>query len=398
MNRSTFMLIAAIAFTSFFTETAVAQFKIPKIKIPKITTNVPSTTNDPSSASDTVISTSNSSSNSSDSEVRGHPIPGARITFSNNPDGSNPKTTFSSSEYIYGRLDLGGKTVYDAFGLKNLGDAKFYYINYGLQVWKPGEEVNGWGGPYNSTLLTKEETQKTYWNFDVLPDPARASTRYSPIEDELERYKWTAGMNKKVSSVDNAREAFPQSGTYNVDITVYGNAYDDWGKRSFDQKDFPTISANFAFQFNIADGKTLVANATKAQATIESAKNASETLRSMPAWWAKGIAAPDPRLAPARLVPMIKDYMARWGNLTYLKHMIYPVSGPMWAVEKNDLGIPRYRRFTSAIYIIYKDPKDSTCQLGYLEMSEPYAGGGTYSTPELHGISDVKYIDCAAVK
>ena len=34
-------------------------------------------------------------------------------------------------------------------------------------------------------------------------------------------------------------------------------------------------------------------------------------------------------LLNARLIPMIKDYMARWGNLTYLKHMIYPVSGPM---------------------------------------------------------------------
>ena len=67
-------------------------------------------------------------------------------------------------------------------------------------------------------------------------------------------------------------------------------------------------------------------------------------------------------------------------------------------IEKNDLGIPRYRRMTSAIYIIYREPKDSSCQIGYLEMHEPYAGGGTYSEAVLSGISEVKYIDCAAVK
>lgn len=84
--------------------------------------------------------------------------------------------------------------------------------------------------------------------------------------------------------------------------------------------------------------------------------------------------------------------------MTYVKHMIYPVKGPVWVIEKNELGIPRYRRVTSAIYIIYKDPKDNSCQLGFLEILEDYSGAGTYGQPYLGGIREVQYIDCAVVK
>src|SRR4051812_32701717 len=112
MVRSSFLLIAAIALASFFTEPAVGQFPI-KVTIPKLPKkDSPVTTNTP----DTVISTSDSSEPVRvGGDARGKPISGARITFSNSPDGSNPKTSFASSEYIYGKLDLGGRTVYDAF-------------------------------------------------------------------------------------------------------------------------------------------------------------------------------------------------------------------------------------------------------------------------------------------
>jgi hypothetical protein len=399
MPKLSLLLMAVLAVASIFTQPAAGQFTLPKIKIPKIPKkDAPATQSSP----DQISPASEPSSRAMNVETRGKPITGARITFSNNPDGSNPKTTFSSSEYIYGHLDLGGKTVHDAFGLKNQSDVPFYYINYDLVIYKPGERPyeGNWGGSRNYTLVTKEDAKKTYWDFDVLPDPTKISTIRSMLADEKDfERRSLAGIYTKWYNADSARSTFPENGTYTIDVTVWGEKYDDWGQPTTKMGvDPPTASAMFSFQFNGPDGQRLIANQLTAQKTVEAAKNASAMLHAMPAWWAKGILAPDPKLAPARLVPMIKDYMARWGNLTYLKHMIYPVSGPMWAVEKNDLGIPRYRRFTSAIYIIYKDPKDSSCQVGYLEMSEPYAGGGTYSQPELHGVSDVKYIDCTVVK
>jgi hypothetical protein len=332
-------------------------------------------------------------------DVRGIPIPGAKITFSNNPDGSNPKTSFTSAEYVYGRLDLGGKTVYDAFGLKNVKDAKFYSLHYHLNVLAPGKEAweHDWHNGINYTLMTKEDAQKTYWNFDVLPEPSKVSTLIGAIDDDLSYFNSAGGLYSKWYDADSARSMFPQNGTYTVDIVLFGNSYDDWGKPSGESEKFPTVSAKFAFQFSGTDGQTLVANAVKAKESVEAAKNRKEMLHAMPDWWFKAATPAEPKLAPARLVPLIKGFISQW-NLTYVKHMIVQSTGPLWVIEKNDLGIPAYRMVKPYIYIIYKDPKDNSCQVGALYMRESYSGAGTYGEPYLGGIREVQYIDCSVVK
>jgi hypothetical protein len=402
MPRLSLTLIAAVAVVSFLTHPAAAQFQIPKIKIPKIpkTTDAPPTTTT-SNPDRTISSTPVSASSVTTGEVRGTPIQGARITFSNSPDGSNPKSTFASSEYIYGRLDLGGKTVYEAFGLKNQTDVPIYYIHYDLKIYKPGEKPyeGNWGGAFNQTLVTKEDAQKTYWNFDVLPDPTKISTLKSMLanEKDFER-KAVAGLYTKWRDVDSARSTFPENGTYTIDVTIWGEAYDDWGKPSGVSEMKPTASAMFSFQFTGTDGQRLVANAEKANKTLESAKIASEMHHKIPDWWFKGGTYPaEPKLSAARLVPMIKGFIAQW-NLTYLKHMVVKTDGPLWVIKKNELGIPTFRDLSPYIYIIYKDPKENSCNIGALYMRQPYAGAGTYGEPFLGGIRDVEYIDCAAVK
>ncbi|MEJ7847045.1 MAG: hypothetical protein WKF92_03035 [Pyrinomonadaceae bacterium] len=396
MARSSLMLIAALAVASFFTQSASGQFTLPKIKIPKITKkDTPAPPND----RDPVSRNSDTSSSVPAGDVRGKPIAGAKITFSNNPDGSNPKTSFTSSEFIYGRLDLGGRTVYDAFGLKGMGDAKFYHIRYHLNVLEPGKKPweHDWHNGRSFVLMTKEDAQKTYWNFDVLPDPAKITTLTGADGDDLKFFNSPAGIYSKFYNADSARSTFPQSGTYTLDITLFGMSYDDWGKSTGETENYPTATAAFAFQFSGADGQTLVANHTKARESVEAAKNRKEMLHAMPDWWAKGAIPPEPKLAPARLVPLIKGFIGQW-NMTYLKHMIVKSEGPLWVIEKNSLGIPEYRMVKPYIYVLYKDPKDSSCQIGALYMRESYSGAGTYGAPYLGGIRDVQYIDCAVVK
>ncbi|HEV7699587.1 MAG TPA: hypothetical protein VGO43_05115 [Pyrinomonadaceae bacterium] len=403
-RSSSFILIATIAIASLFVEPAVGQFTLPKIKIPKVKKDVPATPT-ATSTTDQAISnpdrpSSDSTSRAQDSSVRGVPIPGARISFSNNPDGSNPKTSFSSSEYIYGHLDLGGKTVYDAFGLKNVKDAKFYSIHYHMNVLPAGKEAweHDWHNGVNYTLITKEDAQKTYWNFDVLPDPARISTLIGAIDDDLSYFNSAGGMYSQWYDADSARSKFPQNGTYTIDIVLFGNSYDDWGKSTGESEKFPTASAKFAFQFSGTDGQTLVANSKKAKDSVEAAKNRQEMLHAMPDWWYKpATGVTDANLAPVRLVPMIKGFISQW-NLTYMKHMIINFTGPTWVIEKNDLGIPEYRMVKPYIYVIYKDPKDNSCQVGALYMRESYSGAGTYGAPYLGGIRDVQYIDCSVIK
>jgi hypothetical protein len=396
------VLIAAMAVASFFTIPAAGQITIPipKIKIPKVKPE-PSPTPSDQDAADTGSSSASGSSSSTapDGNVRGRPIAGARIIFSNSPDGSNPKTTFTSSENIYGRVDFGGKTMYDAFGWKAMGDRKFYYVSYFVQILPAGKSgwEHDWHNGRSYTYVSKEDAQKTYWNFDVLPDPSRSTTISSAIADELEYYNSPAGMWPQIRDMDTARRLFPQNGTYNVDITIFGDSFDDWGKPTGKDEEFPTVSAKLAFQFSGSDGQRIAGGYAKAREAIDSAKNRREMLHAMPDWWAKGATPPEPNLAPARLVPMIKGFISQW-NLTYVKHMIYPYTGPLWVIQKNDLGIPEYRMVSPYIYIIYRDPKDNSCQLGALYMRESYSGAGTYGAPYLGGIRDVQYIDCSAVK
>lgn len=403
-RSSTLILIAAIAIGLSFSQPSLGQFPIPKIKVPKIPkTNTPTTTNtDSSPTSDSPSSNSEPSTSArgnANANVRGVPISGAKLSFSTNPDMSNPKTSFTSSENIYGRIDFGGKTMYDAFGWKALGNKDFYYVSYFIQVSPEGKQnwEHDWHNGRSYTLVTKEEAQKTYWNFDVLPDPANPTTLSGAIPDELGYYKWVSGMWPLLRDVDTARRAFPQNGPYKIDITIFGDSYDDWGKPTGIDETRPTVSAVIPFQFSGTDGQRLATGYAKAVESMESAKNRREMLHAMPAWWYKAANPPEPKLAPARLVPLIKGFISQW-NLTYMKHMIVTYTGPLWVIQKNDLGIPEYRMVSPYIYVIYKDPKDNSCQVGALYMRESYAGGGTYNAPYLGGIRDIQYIDCAVVK
>jgi hypothetical protein len=290
--------------------------------------------------------------------------------------------------------------MYDAFGWKAMGNRDFYYVSYWVQILPQGKQgwEHDWHNGRGYTLVTKEEAQKTYWNFDVLPEPSLASTRSSAIPDELEYYKGASGMWPVIRDMDNARRIFPQNGTYTVDMTIYGDSYDDWGKPNGNDETRPTVSATFPFQFSGADGQRIAAGYDKAFAAIEASKNRREMLHAMPDWWSKpATGVTDVKLAPARLVPLIKGFIGQW-NLTYMKHMIINFTGPLWVIEKNDLGIPEYRMVKPYIYVIYKDAKDNSCQVGAVYMREPYSGAGTYGEPYLGGIRDIQYIDCAAVK
>jgi hypothetical protein len=282
-----------------------------------------------------------------------------------------------------------------------MGNRDFYYVSYFVKILPAGSN-EGWEHDWHNgrgyTLVTKEEAQKTYWNFDVLPDPAKASTLAGALPDELEYYKGVSGMWPLIPDMDSARRTFPQNGTYNVDIVIFGDSYDDWGKPTGGYEKFPTVSANLAFQFSGIDGQRLASGYEIARDAIEAAKDRKEMLHAMPDWWYKpATGVSDAKLAPARLVPMIKGFIGQW-NLTYMKHMIINFTGPLWVIQKNELGIPEYRMVKPYIYVIYKEAKDNSCQVGAVYMRESYSGSGTYGEPYLGGIRDVRYIDCAAVK
>jgi hypothetical protein len=377
-------------------DTATAQFTITIPKIPKIKKDKPQ----PSVESPTTTSTTSSdtsSSSSSASENRGKRIPGAKITFSTTPGGA-PSTNFKSSDFIYGKLDLGGQTIYDAFGLKGLGTRDFYYIKYSIDITQDGKPwEHNWHNRGSIVLVTKEDANKTYLNFDVAPDPAKLTTIACTLDDDIDYCKFPAGIYNQTGDVAAASSTFPKDGTYFGDVTLWMPGFDGWGKVVEGYENYPAVVGKFTYQFSMQDGQTLVANSQKATANAEKAKDRKDMYHAMPDWWFKGATPPEPKLAPARLVPLIKGFIGQW-NLTYIKHMIVKPDGPLWTIQKNDLGIPEYRMVVPYIYVIYSDPRDSTCKVGALYMRESYAGAGTYGEPYLGGIRDIKQIDCAVVK
>ena len=96
--------------------------------------------------------------------------------FTNGTEGS--KTSFSSNEFIYGRLVLKGGTVRTVLKPKQLDKEYPYYLlpfipytYYYFDGARTKDESH-----WKYTLLTEAELDKTYWDFDMLPSPEKAKT------------------------------------------------------------------------------------------------------------------------------------------------------------------------------------------------------------------------------
>ena len=75
-------------------------------------------------------------------------IPGAKIYFSSTPftdSNSGGKSSFKSSDFIYGRIELDGKKLLESFRLPKDGESPMYnksdcYLRYQVTVRKDGEQ------------------------------------------------------------------------------------------------------------------------------------------------------------------------------------------------------------------------------------------------------------------
>src|ERR1044072_4031857 len=100
------------------------------------------------------------------------------VVFSNQQNAS--KTIFASNEFIYGKDDLGGKTVKEFFRLPDNSKFPYPFLYYVVEVYK-GDELLGQNN-WNVALVKPADVKQTSLNFDVLPDPAKATTVLSGTE------------------------------------------------------------------------------------------------------------------------------------------------------------------------------------------------------------------------
>ena len=189
-----------------------------------------------------------------------------KMYFSDKPftvNNAGSKKTFKSSEYIYGRIELDGQSVKDAFKVWDpTAGYPYSYLLYRVFVFHNGEEMGQ--NPLNVCLLEQKDKNKTFLNFDILPEPSKATTVLSGIE------RFDAGLfAAPLYGMINGNN-FKEDGEYRIVVKFYYESYDVYGSREVVEK-WPKLEDDFTFMFTLKDVPMLKRNATAADMVIETA-------------------------------------------------------------------------------------------------------------------------------
>ena len=401
------LVVNALILTGCLILTSVShahgQFNIKVPKLPKVVKEEPKRPSDPGQPTTTgntggtpsPSGPSRSSAGQSSAVSGGVPIPGAKVYLSSSPftnSSTGARSSFTSQEFIYGRLEL-DRSIKDAFGLGSLPSRDYYYIRYKAFIGE-GQEIGIGPNTGNYLYLSKEDVNRNYLNFDVLPDANNLNTVLAVI-DELWNYKFPASIGGEIKQ--SARSIFPKNGDYPIKVILFQSNFDDYGEPRFDGEPLPYAAGDFTFQFSAKDVAAIVANYDKATEQAQTARNKSDTLKALPAWWGKTKAPADPKLSAARITALLNDYAKQWGRAYLGKFVWDSYSLPLWNIQTNDVGLPSYR-YAPHVWAIYKDDKDGMCYYGSHQIREDYSGAGTYGQMYLNTMGNRTYIDCAAVK
>ena len=317
-------------------------------------------------------------------------IPGAKMYFSDKPFGSSnegSKTSFKSGDFIYGRIELNNQTLLDAFKMSSI-KTKYYYLRFRLGSFKDGEQQgskNSW-----EYLLIKNEVdvKKNYLNFDILPNPTTATSALCGLED------FTSNIAGGPLYFIINQSCFPDDGEYSIKVNLFLDSYDGWGKQQEPEK-WLSVKDEFKFNFSSNDIQTLKKNG---EAGDELVRKNTFRLSTLPDYFSKPNTLGDPMLTNANISAVLKRDLPS-GNMTLMKFAVGNYTGPLWQVEKNDLGLILRRYVTLDIKIAYKFEDD--CYVGYARLWQEYVGGGKYG-PLIVGSRSCNScgdkIDCSLVK
>lgn len=362
----------------------------------------------------TATTTSSSSSSTSNNTTMEYPfimLPDAKFYFSDQPftnSHTGSKTSFTSRDFIYGRLELGSKTIAEAFKLDAQPDNGFHYLNYGILITPKGkteDELN-----YDQTvkytvynrsspvLVKQGEEKKTSLNFDVLAEPGTITTLkgLTTPPENINDFKFAAGMDMHTREL-NIKQNFPANGEYIVQLVLWNYSFDDWGKPLESEKNVVALG-QFEYQFSAKDGATLIANSQKRLEGVRLAEAMKNKYTRLPDWWHEKLFTPtDALLRPETLTSMIKNYCSRNG-FTYIIHKVYPYSGTAgWSIyTDSQTGFPVSRRSNGEAWVLYKD-ENGQCRFAVALIDEKYSGGGTYGSPYISGLSG-ELFDCSVIQ
>ncbi len=191
-------------------------------------------------------------------------VPG-NIYFSNQPfttTYAGSKKTFTSADYIYGRMELEEETIDKAFRVtENQGENTNAHFLYRVYIFYKGEEV-GFNSSGNICLVRPKDKNNKWFNFDVLAEPVKATT----VMAGTRRFEYyTLGTAPLYGLI--RPEKFEENGEYKIVVKMYAETYDAWGNMEPVEK-WPVLQEEFAFIFNTKDVPMLLKNKEAADAVI----------------------------------------------------------------------------------------------------------------------------------
>ena len=316
-----------------------------------------------------------------------------KIYFSDKPfanSNAGSKTSFRSSEFIYGRMELKDQTLKDAFKLpedgkssmKNKNDS---YLRYEISITKDDYQ---WGYELVYIYVPGKDKNSTSFNFDVLPSAAQV-TSFMALVEEFDVGFIPAPLYRHIDP-----SVFKDNGNYTVKITLSSESHDAWGGAEPREK-WPTIEGEFDFAFDANDIATLKNNS---KAVGDAVENGVNRVTKLPDYFSNSTKLSDPMLSNANISAILKrDLPAR--HMTLLKFAVGSYTGLLWKIEKNDLGLILRRYVTPDINVVFKF--ENTCYIGYVRLWQEYQGGGKYG-PLIAGGGSCNScgdkIDCNLVK
>ncbi|MBL7919895.1 MAG: hypothetical protein JNJ40_06245 [Bacteroidia bacterium] len=293
--------------------------------------------------------------------------------------------TFTSKNFIYGRIEL-PETVANFFKIPQQNGKYTNFINYEVRIFKDDDEMGSANPIWNWCYITNSDFSKTHFNFDILPEPSKASTVISPLED------FSAGKSSAplYNSIDPMH--FPKSDKYKVKLTFYRKTVNGYGELK-PKEEWPICEGEFVFDFNEDDIATLQTNGKNASDLVkDNFQNKAREEADLPKSWNMQSSAIGSGYTEQQIKGMIA---ARYQGSKLNKLVIEPQKGG-WVVEKNDLGIPKDKYFDQIISIFITD---SNKKCFYIEgyVYQTYEGGGKYGNVWIYPEKEIQ-ISCDKMK
>ena len=381
---TTFVLAVALAFGF---QNISAQFTISLPKLPKIKKEKPS----PENPGNT---TNQEQSENKKSAGTGNEL--GTFYFSNQPFGSGTegsKTSFTSGEFIYGRLVLNSGTV------RNILRQADQYIKIPdktnlirFRVYRRnefGQDID-MGLLTNNVVAADADLDKNYLDFDVFPQPEKAksavySYRYNGFEPLDDIYLFLSKQDTK-------------EGTYTMGVEITTDGVDFRGNPIQDNER-KSIKKDFSFTFRSSDYAAIKANFDTLKKNFAEASTKSQTAnQALPPEWS---ASPN-RIPPAAETQLRTQYLSYMEDRNELKIIKFYSSAPgpiTWSISTNDLGLITYRYSNQYYMVFLKNQAKKECSFDTFTLRQNYSGGGTYGqTLVVFEEGSRKVFDCAKLQ